>query len=38
VVQRFADLLIWFDVVILPFILLMLLVAWPAWRFWPRSR
>jgi len=38
VAQRFADLLIWFGVVILPFILLMLLVAWPVWRFWPRVR
>jgi len=38
VAQRFADLLIWFGVVILPFILLMLLVAWPIWRFWPRVR
>ncbi len=36
VAQRFADLLIWFGVVILPFILLILLVAWPIWRFWPR--
>jgi hypothetical protein len=38
VAQRFADLLIWFGVVILPFILLMLLVAWPIWRFWPRMK
>ena len=38
VAQRFADLLIWFGVVILPFILLMLLVAWPVWRFWPRNQ
>jgi hypothetical protein len=38
VAQRFADLLIWFGVVLLPFILLMLLVAWPIWRFWPRVK
>lgn len=38
VAQRFADLLIWFGVVVLPFILLLLLVAWPIWRFWPRMR
>ena len=38
VAQRFADLLIWFGVVILPFILLILAVVWPVWRFWPRVR
>lgn len=38
VAQRFADLLIWFGVVLLPFILLLLLVVWPIWRFWPRVR
>jgi hypothetical protein len=38
VAQRFADLLIWFAVVVLPFILLILAVVWPVWRFWPRVR
>lgn len=38
VAQRFADLLIWFGVVIVPFILLLVLAAWPIWRFWPRVR
>jgi hypothetical protein len=38
VAQRFADLLIWFGVVILPFILLILAVLWPIWRYWPRVR
>jgi hypothetical protein len=38
VAQGFADLLIWFGVVVLPFILLILAVGWPVWRFWPRAR